>query len=274
VNKKQRIMKLVNSKILIVGIGAFLLMGTLFGQREIHNKRGDRPNRQNSERMLEKMSEELELSDEQKTEIKEILKSQKETKKEDRKAAREEVQAEILEVLTPEQAEAYNALKAEREERNAKRKEAHEAIKAFKEKNVEPFILQKRLELESILTEEEKASLATIRESKSGSKKVKGNRKGQKSSRQRLSKDDREVLQSISKKYAEDIDRLQGEIEGRQESWKKEIQAIRDAYKWEEGVDKKNDKREGKRDGRKEKHEKKGKKGLGKDARFLLMDIE
>jgi len=267
-------MKLINSRILILAIGAFLFMGTLLGQEEYQKKRGERPNRQNSERILDKMSEDLDLSDEQKTEIKEILKSQKESRKEEEKESREEVQAEILEVLNPEQITAYNAQKAEREEQRAKKKEAQEAVKDFKEKNIEPFILQKRLELESILTEEDKASLVELRASQT-EKNIKGNRKGQKRDRQRFSKEDRETLMFIAEKYEENISRFQGEIEGRQESWNSEIKAIREAYKWEEeGVNEEKESRLSKMEERKGKQERKGKKGVGKDVRFLLMDIE
>ncbi|MFT6809213.1 MAG: hypothetical protein ACJA01_002445 [Saprospiraceae bacterium] len=273
-------MKILNSRVLIIGIGVLLIGGSLLGQEEYQKRRGDRSTRMKVGNSVEKMSEALNLTAEQEAEIKGIMKSSKMDRKEQQQVDRTQVETQILEVLTTEQQVAFNELKAQREERLANRKEARTAIMEFREKSIEPFIHQKRVELESVLTEEEKSSLDRIRSLKSDID-IRGdrNRKGRNADRQRLSKEDRKVLKEISEKHVEDIDRLQRQIEENQASWNKEIQAIREAYQMQDdgmqddGMQEEGIKREAKREERKGKQARNGEKGKGKNIRFLLMDI-
>ena len=267
-------MKLLKIKVLIIGIGVMLIASSMFGQEEDHTRRRDRAAQMKMDHVSKKMTEDLNLSDEQEAEIKEILKAFRKERRTIQTVEKSKVDAEIREVLNSEQQATFEKMKVEREERLTKRKEGQTAIKEFREQNIAPFILQKRTELEALLSNEEKAGLEKIRSSKPETN-MKGNRirKGKNGKRQRISKEDRTLLKEISEKYATDIDRLQEEIEEKQAVWNKEIQSIKDAYRSkEEGKQKENDKRNTKREERTER--KRGSREKGKDIRFLLMDVK
>ena len=261
-------MRVVKSIVLI--IGALILTAPLMGQ-ENKRMRGDNN--------LRHMSQELDLSDEQKAKVKEIMKSSRKNFKEEQKASKEEMEARVIEILSPEQLTRFNELKAKKEEKNTKRKEAHAAIKEFRDKNIEPYTLAKRMELEEILSIEDKATLNQIRASMP-SDIVEGERKrrGRQNKEHRMSKENRESLKAINKKYADDIEVLQDDIKSKQETWNKELRSIRDTYNLngEEGIQGEREKagRERKQRSGKKKGRKSGENENMKNARFLLMPVD
>ena len=265
----------------------------------------DRQHRKGGDRMLgmlEHLKTELELSEEQltqleklKTEIKEqrvALKEQEFENPEDRRASvralMEDTKAKVDAILTDEQKELLQEKrKAQHERMKAKmdkvdKEGLHQELKNYHETNIKPVILEQRVKLESAISDDDKATLESIRSVLSDLPKpdFKGRRhkhrlkgEGMKQERPELTDEQKEArasLKELTEKYGENIEALLAELQPQQEEWKKATREIAKSYLPErehDGEFHKRDKRNHtKREGLKGKI-----KGMHQ-ARFLLLD--
>ncbi len=218
--------------------------------------------------MLEKLS----LSAEQKEKIRQIDAEYKEkisreihatSKQSDEvQKLRKEKHEKVKEVLTPEQLKKLEELKkASRENAKAMREE----LRKYRKERIEPVLKQKRMEFESALTEEEKATIKQCRdrmkELKDGRKEDMENRKAEhkkmtpeerklmQENRKKVRTENQEALRPILRAHRDKLDQIEQDMEPLREEWKKDMQAIREKYV-EPGMDhppgrKKHPKKEG-----------------------------
>ena len=215
---------------------------------------------------IEELENELQLTPEQKEAIESLQQEvrtahqgrRKESRKvrkaqaEQRKAMHESVKAKLDDILTAEQTAL---LEAQHEAKKAEAKAMRDKMRAYKEENIAPVLLEQRKKLEVKISEADKATLAKIRTE--GQQMRKEKRQGQKAK----PRPNKEELSALIEKYSEDIDALMEEIAAQQEQWKKDMKAIAG-----EGGQSK-----GKRQKRMKKGHQQRKPGFQK-ARFLLMD--
>ncbi len=266
-------------KIITILFAVLLIAGNTFAQRQ-----GEHHHKPPHHKMLSQ----LDLTDEQKAELetkikalREEMKSQKgtdmshEEKMEFRHQMVQRQKAIIESVLTEEQLAKAEAMKAEREgkreEHMAKRKEMKEKMKpmfeemkAYKEANVEPFILEKRLQLEREMKRKDRKEVDKLRESlleiKSkmkdkfeerkekhaemkkgkgkewhgkGRKGHHGKGKGMHMVMKKWSEENPEQFEKaveLSEKYAEEIDAQMNAIKEMKPEWDKEMGEIKSKY--------------------------------------------
>lgn len=272
----------------------FVFIGLLF-----INAYGQRPMRK-GHLNLDQIKSELQLTAEQEASITaiqekykekfEALKAGESTERGEKRIAFRELmkaqRAEIAEVLSEEQ---KVILKAKRQEKRRGMKEKrskvdreglHQEIKAYKEQNIMPILLEQRAKLESKITEEDKVQIATLRPT---FEEMKEKREGKRFKRERGNPEQRterkavieqrkkelEPLKALVEKYNDEITTLFAEIETEQNQWKEDIKAIGAKYR-PEGIEGNGSRG---RKMHKRHHKIKGEKGFFIPKRhFLLLD--
>ena len=178
----KRIQKFALTMTLILVAGIFV-----FAQRPMH-RHGQLAN---FDKMLEHMTQELELSENQIAEITKLhedfaIKFKEARTAEEPGANREAMQSlrkemtdDMKKILTEEQVEKWEQIrpkgvygkrghgshsKEEAQERKANRKEMHEEMKAYRAEHIQPVMLQQRLKLEEELNAEEKELVQSTRD--------------------------------------------------------------------------------------------------------------
>ncbi len=241
-------------------MGAFLLAGTALvaqQQRQGHHP----PPRQHrpmfSFDALMDMQAELQLTEEQMGQLGELKtafeQEMQELKGQDFESREEHHQAfqalaakykgKLDKVLTEEQLAKVEAMKAERRERHQERMKKvdmeglHQEMKAYRDKNIHPVMLQQRAKLEEKISAEDKALLNELRPKfEANRREMEQLRQGPNHSREDFkalreeNKEEREALKGLVDKYSEDIDALLAEIKDQQEQWHKDMRAIHEKY--------------------------------------------
>ena len=127
--------------------------------------------------------------------------------------------------------------------KDGKRKELHEKIKAYKDENIKPVMLEQRAKLEPMISEADKQVIAEFRiefeklkaeriakfkeMEKDGMDGKHMNRKNLHEHRkERVGEEKFEKMKSLVEKYKADIEPLFAEVADQQEVWKKDIQEI------------------------------------------------
>lgn len=209
---------------------------------------------------LEKLAEELGITDEQKAEMKVLRESHRtevealmekefadrEERREAMNALREEHQEAMDAVLTEAQREKLTTLKAAaKEDRAANRKamrEKHEALRselqAYRETNILPVMREQRAKLEAELSAEDKATIAALRAKRAAHRAARpdlepgerGERPKPTEAQREAFRADREQVKALVEKYDSEITGLLEEVEDQRESWQEGMQEIGEKY--------------------------------------------
>ncbi len=263
--------KLRNTALLIV-LGASLAIAQ--GPRGQHH-RGEM-----MKKHIERLDSIVDLTEEQESEIESLQEALKIKMKDARlnkdreamKSLRKQHKTDIEAILTDEQ---IDILKKSREAHRAEIKEMHKALKAYKHEQIKPTLQTKRTEFDNNLSEEEKATITSLR------KEVKAMRKAYKESgtKGKLSQDERKakkekmaaVLDPIIVAHKAELEAIEEDLAPLKATWEADIKEIKAEH---------TDGCEGKCARRGMKH-KKGRKAANnvdktsfKYYRFLLMNIE
>lgn len=237
----------------------------------------------------EKLKAELQLTDQQVEQIEALtseqrsqmqaLRDQEFENREDRRAAMKEIhtayQNGLAEILNDEQELKLKAIRQEaRSQRQARAQEfgkqrqaARSEMGAYRSENIQPVILEQRAKLESKISAEDKALIATLRAQKPERPKRLENpsmeeRKAAKEdfeARKEEMKAHREQVKALVETYESDIDALFAEIQPQIEEWKQDMKEIAQEHRPEH-----REKRAEGEAGRKGKKGKAGKRGKRK----------
>ena len=259
---------------------------------------------------VEKMQEDLNLSEDQATQIKTIQekyraqrKALREGNDTDRAANREKIRSmmeaqkeEIEKVLTDEQ---KAKIKTHRQGRRAAfekidKKGMDQEFKAYKEANIIPVLQQQRAKLESKINDVDKATIAELRtEMKAMKEEYKEKMKARKEAfkngerpdheaikQKRMAakeehKSKKEAIGALVEKYDNDITSLLAEVAPKKAQWNTDMKAIKDKYLPAEMQGKEIKKGHGKRKhrkGQKRKRHNGDNKDKGEKAMFLLLE--
>ncbi len=259
---------------------------------------------------IDRLKTELELNDDQVTQLEEIfesrhdemksLRSSDEMNQEEKRAAmqnfRTTMEKEIAGVLNEEQLAKFQEIKKERNGERGKRgdkkahhkhlkdgkgKELHAEIKAYKDANIKPVMLEQRAKLERKISKKDKKLIAEMRvefEKMKSDRKARFGEKGKDGkSRQgqdfkqknqnesgNIKDEKREQVKVLVEKYRNDIEPLFAEISGQQENWEKDIKAIAEKYHKTDS--------DGKKMERRSNHMHGDRGEMKKMGRFLLLD--
>ena len=221
------------------------------------------------EARMEKMQTELNLSDQQVADLKAIHEEYRELKKTMRSSEnpdqqrmqkmRQKKEAAILEVLNEEQVVLYKAKKEQQKgkmKKHSKEKKALKTeLKAYNAQEVKPVLLQKRMEFDAKLSEDDKAEIAALRQAFKSLKKGSNGHghKGAKGDRsQSLQKDKKPMAHrktggkkqgglkkamaenpeleqrtmALVNKYAKDLKKIEKKLAPLQEQWRTDKQNI------------------------------------------------
>ena len=233
----------------------------------------DRPGPQNKQRgeRMEQLLDKLELSDQQREQVKalqeefrqEFMEFRQEMqagpdpqKRQQRRELMEKHQAELMEILSPEQRARLESLREERQasrrERMEKMREAHkpmrEEMQSFHRETVRPAIQELRADFDRVLTENERVEIEAIRqkmrefrkEHRSDSLQHHG-RKGRHGQLGEQQQQQREVLQTqfaeefktlegIADKYKSELDAVRQKMDELQKEWREEREEIREQF--------------------------------------------
>jgi len=278
---------------------ALLLAVTVATAQRGHGQRG------------QDLMSELSLTTEQQEQIKAIklesrtqakeMREQNPDQRPDREAMkkmRDAVQAKVEAVLTPEQREKLTAIKAERKAawETVDRKGLKAALKEHNETKVKPVISAARAQLDQFISAEDQAALNRLRpvfadkpKGKAPRGRTRGKARGQKPSKEDKAAKKAAVetwktdhateiaeLKALTKKYANDLQRIQERMKPQREQWAKEKRAIMSEYLPEQAKQKMKGGKDGARKGKGNRRGK-GKQGetaredWPKGAAFLLM---
>ena len=241
---------------------AILLLGVnlLFAQQDPPpHMRGHEPP---PFRLIDRIGSIVELTDTQQEDLNTIkddfkaqfedLKNQefenREGHREAMKGLLESLKEEINNVLTPEQ---QSQLENHRSERQNQMKELFESIdhkalreeiKAYNDANVKPVLIEQRLKLDELISEEDQVLLASLRTKMAPEKKErldKFNGPKSKKNKPELTEEqmeNRAQLKGLMEQYKEDIKSLMEEIKEDRAIWDTDIKAIRSKYIPEEMI--------------------------------------
>ncbi|MCB0579528.1 MAG: T9SS type A sorting domain-containing protein [Phaeodactylibacter sp.] len=150
---------------------------------------------------------------------------------------------ELDKVLTQEQLDKIEAMKAERYARHKERMEnvdregLHQEMKAYRDKNIQPVMLQQRGKLEEKISAEDKAKIAELRtQFEANHQEKKQLRQNPEHSREDFkalresNKEEHEALKALVEKYSEDIEALMEEVKEEREQWHQDMRAIHEKY--------------------------------------------
>lgn len=254
-------------KFLFVLFAAIAFTAPTFAQR------GDKDHRGHRGEGMKHLIEDLNLTDTQKGQAKELrqtyrtkmeaLRDQngdRSEKREEIHQLREEQEAAFRKILTAEQIATFDAKKAEKEKKKAAFKQKmksvdkdamREEMKAYKDKNIKPVLLEQRKKLEPSISAADRAEIKELRIAMKGAKKeIKAVKDKHKATRTDAPRGKREGsaartgVQSIKDKYADkhkaaqaladkydtQITALLTEVEGRKAQWDADMKAIKDKY--------------------------------------------
>ncbi len=255
-----------------------------------------RPNRMHHKAEL---ATTLELTEEQQAALQELKKETRSAMQAirndesitDKRAAMQELRLEqeaaIEQILTPIQLEKLASLKAEKkeafQERKSQRKATKEDMKAYKDANIKPELLQQRQVLENQMDQADIATINSIRTAMQAKKEERKaerkemNRPEDQPQRDRIHRSKKgkgharkghyfedhpeqlEQLKAIAKKYETELRAIQSNLAAKNEEWKEDLQDIRSQNR-EESLP----------ENTPTKHPKKEER---KVIRFLLMDV-
>ncbi len=164
-------------------------------------------------------------------------------KREAVKAILEDTREQVETILTEEQKEQLQANREKRLARREMRKDTtarrnlKQELDAYRNENIHPVMLAQRAKLEEILTAEDKAIIAQLRESRADKRE---NSKRQRSRRRAKAhhrggnEENRATIKSLLDKYKDDIQALMDEVKPQAELWKEDIQKILEKYRPDE----------------------------------------
>lgn len=209
---------------------------------------------------VEKLVENLGLTDEQQVKLKALRETSREEVKalmdqefdsrearhEAMKAMQEGHQEAMEAILTEAQLEKMSTLKGQKETQRREgrkahmeqRKEMHDAMKSFHETEVLPVLKAQRAKLEAALTTEDKATLAALRAKKEANRpekteRARGERRGKpewtEAQREEI-RADREKIRAMVEKYDSEITSLLEELREEHENWGKKKHEIAKKY--------------------------------------------
>lgn len=231
-------------------------------------------------KMTEKLSEELDLSDTQVKEVKALFRKFGERKKALRdqfdraeraemkpamEQIKEDFEKEMKTILTPGQFKQFKAMP--KPGPRGQHRKHNKAAKAFHKENVYPILLAQRVKLEDKISEADKAELAELRKTLKAEKaRHKAEKKGERpdlekrqANRQKRKNDpNRQKVKALVEKYQEDIQVLMEEV-------RPQLEKLREAFEKEQGES-------SNPHPRKDKGSKSERHMTKKMARFLLMD--
>ncbi len=225
------------------------------------------------ERKIDHLKTELNLSDDQVEQLEQIFESKHEEMKslrgdeektrEEKRAAMEDFRAtinkEIENVLNEDQLTKFQEIKKERHGEHGRRghrmgfhkkfkdgkgRELHAQIKAYKDENIKPVMLEQRAKLEPKISESDKQLIAELRvefeknkakreahfkemkqNCESGNKKE-GIRGRHMHGDKRMDDETHEKMKGLVERYQKDIEPLFEEVADQQEKWKNDIKEI------------------------------------------------
>lgn len=190
--------------------------------------------------------DELGLSDEQLEKIKAVnteyfpkIREARKAEPQDKEAVKalvRERKSKIEALLTPEQASKWKEIlqkkRAEKQNPELKR-----ALRDYRQKNIKPVMLKKRIRLEDQLSAEEKESIAEVRAKmhafKKSMKKAHSESADNSELRQRgaeIKKEALNTLKPIADKHKETIEIILSEVEPLQKTWKEDMDSIRSSF--------------------------------------------
>jgi DNA repair exonuclease SbcCD ATPase subunit len=253
-------------RILSVLAVVFMLFAPQYAKAQ---QKGDLKKGGSPEQILEKMTAELQLTEQQQTKIAKILEESKKKRQaimegageqEDKKTAIKEVmqqqKAAVKEVLTEEQLAKATQLKEERKtevktekEHREKRKALKSAVEAYTAENIHPVMKEQRIKLDKALSAADKKAIAQIRanlaENKAAlkAKKEEMHKVGKK--REDLTeaekaafkqlmearKTEMEKAKAIVKRYDSQIQSLFEEVKPQSDQWEKDLKEIHAQHK-------------------------------------------
>ena len=178
-----------------------------------------------------------------------------EEKKEAMQSFRQAIEKEIEGILNEDQILKFQEMKKGREGKHGmegkqmghhqklkdgKGEELHKQIKAYKEENIKPVMLEQRAKLEPKISEEDKQVIAEFRlefvkmkaerQARFEEMKESGDaadfKKMHKERKGLVDDDKRDKMKSLVEKYKDDIEPLFAEVADQQEKWKNDIKAI------------------------------------------------
>ena len=215
---------------------------------------------------LERLKTQLELTDDQEAQLMAIEKKYEakmqallEVDMQDEEEAmdamhalRKAKRAEVKEVFTEEQLATLKANKEAHKEKMKEmreaRKVAREEMKAYQKENIKPVMLEQRAKLDTKISEEDQATIATLRvemkqrkarmekkmddfmKGEKADKTARGKRGKGKGKGAHKNSEHRETIKALVEKYQNDIQSLLAEIEPQQKVWKAEMKAIHDKH--------------------------------------------
>lgn len=312
------------SRIIWIAVIALFFSGSLLAQRG----KGDPA--KHAAKMTQKMVEKLALNEAQTEKVTAInqafaqkmsalhqAEGERSEKRTEMESLRSELEKEIQTVLTAEQLATWKTMKPKHRGGKHKHgkhgkakmsKEDRKAVKAYRDTNIKPVLLEQRAKLETEISTEDKALIADLRTKmaakktamKAEKKAKKAERKAKKAEGKKPTEEEREAMhkerkakreamrnspekkqiEALVAKYGADIESLMAEISEQREQWEVDMKAMRKAAK---GKAKAKGKNKGKRkdcedcEAGKGKRKHKGEKGRkhGKEmkaAHFLLLD--
>lgn len=110
------------NKLLIILLSSLLSLSALADKDGGHGK-NDQQQSSHPEKRLKHLKEELSLTDQQASEISAIMKKSREEARQFRANIKKKTNAEIMQVLTPEQQKQFSSIKQERKEKAKKNEE-------------------------------------------------------------------------------------------------------------------------------------------------------
>jgi periplasmic protein CpxP/Spy len=240
-------MKSMKLKLMMMSVVIFATM-SVFAQRE---GRGEM-----AQQRMDKMTEELSLTPEQKTKIEELnkefkeqmkpLRTDKEANAEAIAKLRKEHKTKLDAVLTADQKKKKESL---HESHMLKREAMKTEIEAYKTKNIDPVLKEKRIQLENELNDLEKKAIAEqrvkiesqkehaqnvkseLKQAKKNGEEVDHNRMIElKKQNKTLRKETKEVLNPIAKNHEKTLANIKESLTPNQLVWEKDLEALRAKY--------------------------------------------
>lgn len=190
--------------------------------------------------------DELGLSDEQLEKIKAInteyfpkIREARKAEPQDKEVLKKfvkERKSKIEAILTPEQASKWREI-LEKKRTGRKNPELKRAIHDYRQKNIKPVMLEKRIRLEVQLSAEEKESIAEVRAKihafKKGMKKAHSESADKSELRQRgaeVKKEALNTLKPIADRHKKTIEIILSEIGPLQKTWMEDMDSIRSSF--------------------------------------------
>lgn len=272
-------MKKLKISALLIVLGA----GLAFAQ----GPRGEHPKGDRMKHNIEKLDSIVDLTDDQKVKITALQEDLKVKMKEARssqdreamKTLHQKHKADIEAILTPEQIEK---MKAAKEAHRADMKEMRGELKKYRDEQITPALKLKRAEFENTLTEEEKATITSLRTEFKGERANKDS--AHRGSKHRMDLEQRKLrkekieanLGPIVTAHKAELDRIEADLKPLRETWEADMKQIKEKHKASCEGSCKGHKGKGKK-GKGHKGHKKGDhadKSTMKQYKFLLMKFE